>query len=100
MEHRLAGHRRLAAAAMMLLIGGAQYTIERCFRGHVNAFIGQPRHDLRRRQIGEAWLMTMVENALAFCARELVRRLGTGGLWARVFSPLNALMPALEGAHA
>ncbi|MNR13387.1 hypothetical protein D3C85_1297920 [compost metagenome] len=89
-------HRWATTAARMLLFGFLQHPVEGRLRGQPGALIGQPRHDLLRRQAGKLGLVGDLQHAAALLWTQLVGRLSS---LCRRTPILRAVLPALQAAQ-
>ena len=79
---------------------GLQHAAEARFAGDIDPFVGQHRHDARRRQLGEARFVGDPKDFLSLGLAQRMGGHGTDGLGPAVsaFEPAAAF-PALQGSH-
>ncbi len=84
MRRRLAPHGLSCSPPVMLLTCASQHAIEGGFRGQIATFVGKPRHNLPRRQAGEAGFVADGQNVPTFLFGQPICRSGACRRWASV----------------
>ena len=87
---------RHGPAAILLFLHRTQYAMERRFGRQIGFLASHARHDLHRRQVGEARLVADVEYALAFLLAQLVRRCRSDHCRSRICPDLACAAPTLN----